>query len=87
VSAKLLTVVSCRQFLISTSGERFGHPDDVSLARAVTAGGPGTTLWFNYPPTASTRRWADDRLAERYELTTRFGDPGGGTRVELRERA
>jgi hypothetical protein len=87
VSAKLLTVVSSKQFLVSTSGEKFDHPDDVSLARAVTAGGPGSTLWFNYPATAKTRRWADPSLAERYELTTRFADSDGGTRVELPERA
>jgi hypothetical protein len=86
VSAKLLTVVTSKQFLISTNGERFGHPDDVSLARAVTAGGPGTTLWFNYPATAKTRRWADPRLDGRYELTTRFADSNGGTRVELPDR-
>jgi hypothetical protein len=87
VSAKLLTVVSSKQFLISTSGEKFDHPDDVSLARAVTAGGPGSTLWFNYPATAKTRRWADPRLGERYEVKTRFPASDGGTRVELRERA
>lgn len=86
VSAKLLTVVPSKQFLISTNGERFGHPDDVALARAVTAGGPGTTLWFNYPATAKTRRWADRALAERYELTTRFADSGAGARLELPER-
>jgi beta-lactamase superfamily II metal-dependent hydrolase len=86
VSAKLLTVVSSKQFLISTSGEKFDHPDDVSLARAATAGGPGTTLWFNYPATAKTHHWADPKLGDRYELTTRFADPGGGTRVELTER-
>jgi Metallo-beta-lactamase superfamily len=86
VSAKLLTVVSSKQFLISTNGERFDHPDDISLARAVTAGGPGTTLWFNYPETAKTRRWADPELGERNELRTRFADADGGTRVELPER-
>ncbi len=37
VGAKLLTLLSAKHFLISTNGERFGHPDDVSLARAITA--------------------------------------------------
>jgi hypothetical protein len=86
VSAKLLTVVSTKQFLISTNGEHFGHPDDVALARAVTAGGPGATLWFNYPPTAITERWADHALADRYELTARFADTDAGTRLVLPER-
>ena len=82
MSAKLLTVVSSKQFLISTNGEHFGHPDDVALARAVTAGGPGTTLWFNYPATAKTRRWADRALTERYELTTRFADSDAAARLD-----
>jgi hypothetical protein len=86
VGAKLLTVVLSKQFLISTSGEKFDHPDDVSLARAVTAGGPGTTLWFNYPPTAKTRRWANPGLAERYEFTAHFADSAVGARLELPER-
>jgi hypothetical protein len=86
VSAKLLTLVASKQFLISTNGERFGHPDDVSLARAVTAGGPGTTLWFNYPETGTTGRWAETGLGGRYELTTRFAPADGGTRIELPER-
>jgi beta-lactamase superfamily II metal-dependent hydrolase len=86
LSAKLLTLVSSKHYLISTNGERFGHPDDVSLARAVIAGGPGTTLWFNYQPTAKTQRWADPELNTRYEFTTRFATSAGGTRLELPER-
>jgi hypothetical protein len=83
VGRKLLSLVATKQFLISTSGKRFGHPDDVSLARAVTAGGPGTTLWFNYGPTEKTRRWADPDLGGRYEFTTRFAGSVAGTRLEL----
>jgi hypothetical protein len=83
VGSKLLTLVPTKHFLISTSGKRFGHPDDVSLARALTAGGPGTTLWFNYGPTAKTRRWADPELGARYGFTTRFAESATGTRLEL----
>jgi beta-lactamase superfamily II metal-dependent hydrolase len=82
VGSKLLTLVSSKHFLVSTNGERFGHPNDVSLARAVTAGGSGTTLWFNYPPTAKTQRWAEPDLGAAYAFTTRFAD-AGGTRLEL----
>jgi Metallo-beta-lactamase superfamily len=87
VSAKLLTVVSSKQFLISTNGERFGHPDDLSLARAVTAGGAGTTLWFNYGPTARTERWADPDLGARYGFTACFAESADGTQLDLSERS
>ena len=86
VSAKLLTVVSTKQFLVSTSGELFGHPDDEAEAGAVTAGGTGATLWFNYPPTVTTERWADRVLADRYELTARFVYPDAATCLVLPER-
>jgi hypothetical protein len=86
VSSKLLTVVSSKHFLVSTNGERFGHPDDVALARAATAGGSGTTLWFNYPATPKSRRWGDAAFDDRYRLTVRFSDSADGTRVELEER-
>jgi Metallo-beta-lactamase superfamily len=86
VSEKLLTVVSSQQFLISTNGEHFGHPDDVALARAVTAGGPGTKLCFNYPANAKTGRWAAHELQRRCRFTTQFAEGGRGTRLELEAR-
>jgi hypothetical protein len=86
VGAKLLSLVSSTNYVVSTNGAHFGHPDDVALARAVVAGGHGTTLWFNYPPTAKTQRWGDPDLQERYGFTTRFAN-GGGARLELPERA
>jgi len=87
VGKKLLSLVSTKQFLISTSGERFGHPDDVSLARAAAAGGPGTTMWFNYAPTAKTQRWADPDLGARYGFTTHFAESTDGARIELPEHS
>jgi len=86
VGAKLLTLLSTTHFLISTNGDRFGHPDDVSLARAVTANSSRPTLWFNYPPTAKTRRWAEPDLNARYGFTTNFAESAEGTRLELPER-
>ncbi len=87
VGRRLMTLVSTKHFLISTNGERFGHPDDVSLARAVTGGGRGTTLWFNYGPTAKTSRWADPDMSARYGFITRFAESADGTRLELPERS
>jgi hypothetical protein len=86
VSAKLRAVVSTKQFLVSTNVEHFGHPDDVALARAVTAGGPGATLWFSGLSSAITGRWADRALAERFELAARFAHIDAGVRVALPER-
>lgn len=83
VGAKLLTLVSSPNYLVSTNGERFGHPDDVALARAVVAGGRGTTLWFNYGPTAKSQRWTDPALQANYGFATRFATGSDGMRLEL----
>ena len=86
VSAKALALVPAKHYVISTSGERFGHPDDVALARIVTTAPQNTTLWFNYASTPRTERWADDALTSEHHYATRFGDGGEGIRVELPAR-
>lgn len=48
VTAALLAAVDCKEFLISTDGSKFGHPDDVAVARIVASRTDGTRLWFNY---------------------------------------
>jgi glyoxylase-like metal-dependent hydrolase (beta-lactamase superfamily II) len=87
VSAKLLSLVGSKNYLVSTNGAHFGHPDDVALARAVVAGGEGTTLWFNYPASETTSRWAEPALGDRYGLSTKFAADGAGTPLELPARA
>ena len=86
VSAKLLSLVDSKNYLVSTNGAHFGHPDDVALARAVVAGGETTTLWFNYPASDTTSRWAEPALGGRYRLTTEFAADGIGTCLELPAR-
>ena len=86
VTAKLLEYVPAKHYVISTNGDHFGHPDDVALARVVTAR-RGSTVWFNYEATAATARWADDELMERYEFRTQFAvAPLAGVRLELPQR-
>ena len=48
VTAKLLAAVDCRDYLISTDGSKFSHPDDVAVARIVASRTNGVRLWFNY---------------------------------------
>jgi Metallo-beta-lactamase superfamily len=86
VSAKLLKLVSSKNYVVSTNGEHFGHPDDVALARAVVAGGRGTAV-VNYAPTAETQRWTDADLHDRYGFKTRFADGDSGALLELAARS
>ncbi len=86
VSANALALVPAKHYVISTSGERFGHPDDIALARVVTSAPRGSMVWFNYAPTPRTERWADPALATEHGYTTRFGDGIEPVRVELPAR-
>jgi hypothetical protein len=44
----LLRRLTCRQYLVSTNGDKFSHPDHEALARVLVEGGPEPRLCFNY---------------------------------------
>jgi beta-lactamase superfamily II metal-dependent hydrolase len=91
VSNDLLNVVASSQYLFSTSGAIFGHPDDEAVGRVLAAGGRAAkTLHFNYP--AATLRanyakikkrpapdWGQARLRRDFRYETRYaaGDDAG----------
>ncbi len=68
----LLNLVQCDRYLISTNGDRFGHPDKECLARVIWANRDrgGTTFYFNYPNTAAAQALdvASDRARYGYSL-------------------
>jgi hypothetical protein len=83
VLPQLFDLVRARHYLISTSGARFGHPHDESMARIITLGGPDQTIWFNYA-NPHTRRWADPALLARYHYEVRYpSEPAGGITLTL----
>ncbi len=69
---RCLGSLACTQFLISTNGMKFGHPDDETLARIVT-GVDNPTLYFNYPQDRSARwaKWKND--GDAFDMV--FPDP------------
>jgi Metallo-beta-lactamase superfamily len=86
ISRALLELVPARHYVVSTNGDLFMHPDDVALARVITAGPAGLTLWFNYS-TAANRRWEATELTSRYGYRARYPEGDGqGVRIELEER-
>jgi hypothetical protein len=70
-SAALLDQLRCRRFLFSTDGSRFGHPDQASVARAILAGGEGTSLCFNYR-TEVNDVWDDRGLKREFGYETLY---------------
>jgi hypothetical protein len=84
-SAELLKRVSCRNFLFSTDGSYYGHPDDESIARVVVHGGHAgkPTLWFNHRPKESATDWARRPPADLRRYQPRYPEGVQGMKVEL----
>jgi beta-lactamase superfamily II metal-dependent hydrolase len=49
LTRSLVQLLDCSQWLVSTNGAQFSHPNSEALARCVVDGAPGATLTFNYP--------------------------------------
>ncbi|MEW8688352.1 MAG: TIR domain-containing protein [Candidatus Thiodiazotropha sp.] len=86
LSPELLELISCDRYLISSNGDRFGHPHRETIARIITYGrrAPerGLTLIFNYR-SAYTEIWADEALQSRYNYQVLYPESGGGIKVVL----
>ena len=83
ITAELLARAPARHYVVSSNGDRFGHPDDVALARVVLAAPPDSTIWFNYA-NDRTLRWANPRLASTYGFRAAYPAVAGrGVRIEL----
>ena len=76
LSAKVLELIDCRHFLVSTNGDNFGHPDDAAIAKIVSAADGPVTFSCNYR-SARTEPWAEHGLA----VGARFEFPKGSKRT------
>jgi hypothetical protein len=76
----LLQKLACRNFLISTNGSVFKHPDDAAIARIVKQAAPAC-LYFNYLSDYN-RKWADDALQRQRNFRSVY-PPEGAAGIEL----
>lgn len=83
VSPALLRLLSCKRYLVSTNGDKFGHPDPEALGRVVTLGGTSPELFFNYR-VKSTSPWSDASLRMQYGYQAHYpSDADTGMVVDL----
>jgi hypothetical protein len=77
ISQKLLDLIDCPRYLISTNGDRHEHPDPVAMARILVHGGKQKELVFNYRDRAAI--WDVPKLREKYgyTVTTASADQDG----------
>jgi hypothetical protein len=81
ITAELVRSLPARQYLFSTDGSYFKHPDETAVATVLEYGPADLELVFNYD-TLRTRVWDDDRLQDSYGYRVRYPDEGT-TGVEL----
>jgi hypothetical protein len=82
-SPELLSLLDCRHWLVSTSGQRYRHPHREAMAR-ILCGPDEVTAWFNYRG-RTTEEYAGRGLAVRYGFSVVHpapADPGIALRVE-----
>jgi len=94
ISNDFLARVRSSQYLVSTSGAVFGHPDQEAIARIISANRlTGSHLSFNYPKThepfaAKKVKWTaaefdDSGLQKRYQYDTTYATQGSGIMLAL----
>jgi beta-lactamase superfamily II metal-dependent hydrolase len=73
LSVSLLERIECRHYLLSSSGNYYGHPHLEAVARIIAHGGEQPVLHFNYRSEKSAV-WDDAVLQTDYGYTTRYPD-------------
>jgi beta-lactamase superfamily II metal-dependent hydrolase len=61
VTKELLERLPAANYLFSSDGGKFGHPDDASVAKCLAYGKPGSALVFNYR-NPRTLQWQDEEV-------------------------
>jgi beta-lactamase superfamily II metal-dependent hydrolase len=83
LSPELMQLLNCREYLISTNGAHFNHPDRAAIARVIHYGGPKARLWFNYRSKLN-EVWDKPELQAKYGYTAVYPRAGeSGLKVTL----
>jgi len=71
VSKDLLESFHCSNYLISTNGSYFDHPDPVAMSRLIKFGGQNTKIWFNYR-SEETEIWHESSWMDDFDYKIGF---------------
>lgn len=71
LSIDLLDAVTCRNYLISTGGQYFNHPDREAIARIIKHGGEEPVIVFNYE-SPENKIWKSAGLREEWGYTPQY---------------
>ena len=86
-SSELVRALQCRNWLVSSNGKQFRHPDGEAIARVLRDSGGNARLHFNYR-SEFNEMWSSTALQRRYRYSTSYpaGD-AAGVQLELSQRS
>ena len=83
VSRELIELLNCPQYLVSTNGSIFAHPDAEAIARIIRYGGRSPMIFFNYL-SEITKIWREESIYNRTGFEVRYPEPENpGLVIEL----
>ena len=84
VSEEFIRSVECQNWLVSTDGTRFKHPDSSAIARIIkhTPDESRPHIIFNVK-SQYNEWWGDESWQDNFQYTTEFGDDDEGVIVEF----
>jgi hypothetical protein len=86
VTRELLDRLPAENYLFSSDGGKFGHPDDAAVAKCLVFGRPGSALVFNYR-NPRTLQWQDEDLLRPHRNRALYPAAGGeGVAVSMPAR-
>ena len=74
-SIDLVKAVKCKNWIISTNGKQFDHPDQEAIARVVKYGTKNQTLLFNYRTDFNDMR-DNAALKKKYDFSIQYPEQG-----------
>jgi beta-lactamase superfamily II metal-dependent hydrolase len=74
-TSALLKMIDCGNYLVSSNGRMFYHPDREAIARVIVDGGQRPTLWFNYRSDSNVL-WSEPILRKRYGYVAAYPNEG-----------
>lgn len=76
-TTKLLSLLDCTRFVISTNGARHSHPHQETIAKILKSSTDHKILYFNYRQ-ENTNLWDNNDLKKLYNYSTVFPDAKDG---------
>lgn len=82
VSRELVELLDARNYLISTNGAQFSHPDPEAIARIIAYGGRRPQLCFNYL-SKTTTVWKETAMRDTKRFSTSFATTNNSFIIDI----